>query len=246
MEANKKFWELLGGTPLEVDGTEVMKFPSAFIFLNPGTPPDGSPPTRIQVLCGCPSDGFEPSVLNNLGFLLRNFDEYMEKFRAAGLTTKIIPGTGRKQTLLFSPDNVALEIAEGKSLAVPITKMHFHFFAPAFMAEYPHRVPAFAMYLWYADLFGAKLESASLGAELPGLNMRFSSTPLPTAPTKGRAVDHIGFEVTKLEAFCKKLEAKGVKFDKPYSKSRHNGFASAELTDPWGTSIVLTEGLNRL
>jgi hypothetical protein len=44
---------------------------------------------------------------------------------------------------------------------------------------------------------------------------------------------------------CKKLEASGVKFDKPYNKSRHEGFASAELTNPWGTSIELTEGLNR-
>src|ERR1700674_4449259 len=78
----------------------------------------------------------------------------------------------------------------------------------------------------------------------PGANLRFSSTPLPTVPTKGRAVDHIGFEVGNLEAFCKKLEASGLKFDKPYSKSRHDGFASAELTDPWGVSIELTEGLS--
>jgi hypothetical protein len=63
--------------------------------------------------------------------------------------------------------------------------------------------------------------------------------------TKGRAVDHIGFEVRGLEAFCKNLEASGVKLDKPYSMSRHDGFASAELTDPWGVSIELTEGLNR-
>ena len=65
-------------------------------------------------------------------------------------------------------------------------------------------------------------------------------------PTKGRALDHIGFEVRNLEAFCKKLEASGVKFDEPYSKSRNPGYASATLTDPWGTTIELTEGLNRL
>jgi len=49
-----------------------------------------------------------------------------------------------------------------------------------------------------------------------------------------------------LEAFCKKLEASGVKFEKPYSKSHHKDFASAELTDPWGTSLELTEGLSRV
>jgi hypothetical protein len=58
-------------------------------------------------------------------------------------------------------------------------------------------------------------------------------------------LDHIGFEVKNLEAFCKKLEAKGVKFDEPYSKKRHKSFASAEFTDPWRVSIELTEGLNR-
>jgi hypothetical protein len=37
-----------------------------------------------------------------------------------------------------------------------------------------------------------------------------------------------------------------VKLDKPYSKTRHAGFASAEIVDPWGTPIELTEGLGKL
>lgn len=247
VEAQTKFWSLLGGTPLKIDGTDVMKFPGVFVFLTPGRPDVGSgPPAELQVICGCPSDGFEPGVLNHLGFLVRDFDDYMAKFKAAGLTLKGIPGGGRRQVLAFSPDNVALEIAEGKTIAFPIAEQHFHLFAPAFIAEYPHRVPAFYMFAWYAQHFGGKLPSGgNVLAEIPGANLRFSSTPLPTAPTKGRAVDHIGFEVRNLEAFCKKLEASGVKLDKPYSKSRHDGFASAELTDPWGVSIELTEGLNR-
>jgi len=64
-------------------------------------------------------------------------------------------------------------------------------------------------------------------------------------PLKGRTLDHIGFEVTNLEEFCKKLEANGVKFDQPYSKTRHKSFASAQFTDPWGISIELTEGLRK-
>ena len=55
-------------------------------------------------------------------------------------------------------------------------------------------------------------------------------------------LDHIGFEVTGLEAFCKKLTSMGTKFDSPYAKSA-DGIATARLTDPWGTSIELTEGL---
>jgi hypothetical protein len=58
-------------------------------------------------------------------------------------------------------------------------------------------------------------------------------------------MDYVGFEVKDLEAFCKKLEDSGTKLDQPYSKTRHKSFASAQLTDPWGLSIELTEGLSK-
>jgi hypothetical protein len=35
----------------------------------------------------------------------------------------------------------------------------------------------------------------------------------------------------------------GVRFDQPFQKGP-NGVSSAVLTDPWGTTIELTEGLN--
>ena len=62
-------------------------------------------------------------------------------------------------------------------------------------------------------------------------------------PTRGAALDHIGFEVKNLEALTKKLSAAGVKFDRPYGKLPGSNVASAFLTDPSGTSIELTEGL---
>jgi catechol 2,3-dioxygenase-like lactoylglutathione lyase family enzyme len=55
-------------------------------------------------------------------------------------------------------------------------------------------------------------------------------------------LEHIGFEIAGLQAFCKRLEAMGVIFDVPYAPGRP-GIARAALTDPWGTSIELTEGL---
>ena len=54
-------------------------------------------------------------------------------------------------------------------------------------------------------------------------------------------LDHIGFEVTRLEEFTRKLESMGVTFDVPYRKNGDVG--EAMFTDPWGTSIELTEGL---
>src|SRR5260370_466402 len=63
--------------------------------------------------------------------------------------------------------------------------------------------------------------------------------------TKGHVIDHIGFEINHLEAFCKTLAASSVKFDQPYSKQRYKNCANAELTDSCGASIELTDGLNK-
>ena len=48
------------------------------------------------------------------------------------------------------------------------------------------------------------------------------------------------------EAFCKKLDAMGVKLTKPYAKVEKMNLGVAFLTDPWGTSIELTEGLDKV
>jgi len=85
-----------------------------------------------------------------------------------------------------------------------------------------------------------------LTGDVPGVKfLNWNIGKFTPVPSKGRALDHMGFEVKNLEAFCKKLQANGVKFDGLYSKTRHKSFASAELTDPLGTSIELTEGLNK-
>ena len=49
-----------------------------------------------------------------------------------------------------------------------------------------------------------------------------------------------------LEAFCKKLEAMGIKLDAPYRNVPALGLALAFITDPWGTSIELNEGLDKI
>ena len=55
--------------------------------------------------------------------------------------------------------------------------------------------------------------------------------------------DHIGFEIKNLDAFTKKLEAQGIKLDRPYTKVPQLGIAIAFIKDPWGTNIEMTEGL---
>ena len=58
----------------------------------------------------------------------------------------------------------------------------------------------------------------------------------------------MGFEVKNLDAFCKTLEAKGIKVIRPYKKrdAAMNNIATAMIVDPWGVSIELTEGLDKI
>jgi hypothetical protein len=71
----------------------------------------------------------------------------------------------------------------------------------------------------------------------------FNAAPMPQLATRGRAIDHIGFEVKGLAAFVKKLEASGVTFETPYRVVPESGLKSAFIVDPVGTRIQLTEGL---
>jgi uncharacterized glyoxalase superfamily protein PhnB len=95
---------------------------------------------------------------------------------------------------------------------------------------------------WYAKIFGAKpsTRGRNQSADVPGVNLTFSKSDQSTIPTKGRVLDHIGFDVVDLQAFIKKLEAAGIKLDRPYTK-QDNGGSLAFITDPWGTSIELNE-----
>jgi len=75
------------------------------------------------------------------------------------------------------------------------------------------------------------------------VNLSFSQGKTALAPTKGRSLDHIGFDVKDLEAFVKKLDAQGTKLDEPIHTAPNGTTKVAYLTDPWGTRIELTQNL---
>jgi hypothetical protein len=52
--------------------------------------------------------------------------------------------------------------------------------------------------------------------------------------------------VKGLEAFVKNLEAQGVKITTPYRSVPALNLSIAFINDPWGTSIELTEGLDKV
>jgi hypothetical protein len=81
------------------------------------------------------------------------------------------------------------------------------------------------------------------------------SSPRRIAPTRGevqtaivaqpkrRGVDHIGFEVKNLDAFVKNFEAQAIKMDAAVRQLPGTELKIAFVTDPYGTYIELTEGL---
>jgi catechol 2,3-dioxygenase-like lactoylglutathione lyase family enzyme len=229
VEASKKFWTELGGTPTNKGPYTIMKFPGVLVFLNLAAP---TPSTG----------GSEGSVVNHVGFNVPNVQASLAKWQAAGL--KAVPGNRPQQCWVITPDNLKIEILEDQSQTVPIAMHHIHFW----LAETgPGGANAVGeIQAWYTKTFGAKpgKRGPNEAADLPGINLTFTKSSTPVVGTKGRALDHIGFEIKNLEAFCKNLEAQGVKLDRPYGKSE-TGIGSAFLTDPWGTYIEINEGMNR-
>jgi hypothetical protein len=78
-------------------------------------------------------------------------------------------------------------------------------------------------------------------ADIPGVQLRFNKVEQAQAPTKGRVLDHIGFDVKDLKGFIKTtLEANNIKLDRAYSVN-DAGIGIAFVTDPWGTYIEINE-----
>jgi catechol 2,3-dioxygenase-like lactoylglutathione lyase family enzyme len=239
VDANKKFWIALGGKPIRIGTAEVLKFPDTLVFLSRGES----------------SAGTEGSVVNHVAFRI----DSLAKLEAAGMKVEYnreYPGIGSvfspegerielfdaaATNLTFTPDNGRDDPAarrHNQKITVPIIAHHIHLYVPQGSEA---RAKA-----WYAATFGGVpgMRWRYDAVDLPGINFNFSTSAQTLAPIKGRRLDHIGFEVRNLEAFCRKLTAGGVKLDVPYAK-QPSGIASAFLTDPWGTYIELTEGLNR-
>ena len=227
IELNKKFWAAMGGTPMSLGGIiDGVQFGTVRILLRKADAP-------------MPAIG---SVINHIGFSVPNVQEAMAKWKAAGLKTEA--GRNPQQGFVYSPgDLLRIEILEDASQTVPVAFHHVHFFVADAGPGGPGGLPE--MQAWYAKMFGAK-PGKRLNfdtANVPGAELTFTKSDMPVVPSKGRGADHIGFMIKDLEAYCKKLEAGGMKLDTPYTKRPDLGLALAFITDPWGTSIELNENL---
>jgi catechol 2,3-dioxygenase-like lactoylglutathione lyase family enzyme len=241
VDANRRFWLALGGTTVRAGGEDAIQFPGLLVVVTKGNGSGSS----------------EGSVLNHVAFRVRSLSMTLAALQAAGMRGELapeFPGTGRAWTPggdklelfdvssdypRFTPDGAARDSdweRHSGPMTAPIVAQHLHFYLPE-GADRDAKV-------WYLARFGGtpgkRLRYEAV--DLPGINLNFSPAPAPAAPTRGRTLDHIGFEVTNLRELYRTFEAAGVRFDRPIQRDAH-GVASAWLTDPWGTSIELTEGL---
>jgi catechol 2,3-dioxygenase-like lactoylglutathione lyase family enzyme len=227
VEANKKIFVALGGVAAKPGDFDIVKFPGVVVFLHqrPGTPP--------------PSGGTAGTVINHVGFLVPNVQEAVAKWKAAGVD--VAPGNNGRtdQAWITTVDGLRVEILEDKSQTIPIRHHHVHFYVPE------SAIPE--IQAWYVKHFGATagMRGQTQAADIPGVNLSFTKTDTATVPTKGRILDHIGFDVKDLAAFAKQLEADGIKLDQPLV-AQPNGSKLTFIHDPWGTSIELNERPNPL
>jgi catechol 2,3-dioxygenase-like lactoylglutathione lyase family enzyme len=224
VEANKKIFVGMGGEALNVPGAplQYVKFPGVIVILNlpPGAPPAAGP-----------SQG---SVVNHVGFLVPNVPEAVGKWKAAGVA--VLPGNNGRtdQAYVETADGLRVEVLEDKNQKNSIQFHHVHFFVPA--AAIPEAQT------WYGKNFGAKpgMRGTNEAADVPGANLTFSKIDPPAVPTKGRVLDHIGFDVVNIEAAVKRFTENGVKLDRG-PETLPNGVKLLFIHDPWGTNIEVNE-----
>ena len=216
-EGHKKIWvEALGAQVVNSGSLELLKLPGIFLVLGKAEPAEGS----------------EGSSVDHFAFRAKDLQATKAKLAAAGVP--IVREDPREIVAMF-PDKVKVEFYAAPTLGVPLEHYHVHLFTSD-----PDGLRA-----WYVKHFGATTTAQGNATitNVPGVDFSFRRTDKPQAATKGRALDHIGFEVKGLEAFCKKLEAEGVTFDAPFRDVPRIGLKIAFVLDPAGTRIELTEGL---
>jgi catechol 2,3-dioxygenase-like lactoylglutathione lyase family enzyme len=220
VEANKKLFLAMGGKLFMPGGNPMMMFPGLYINLTLGDEKGNG--------------GSQGSVVNHVGFVVDNVQARVAEWKAAGVA--VLPGNNNRldQAFVETPDGVRIEILEDKTQSMPIRGEHVHLWLPE-----QEMAKAQA---WYAKTFGGKMGTRN-GApvvDLPGVQVRFAKVDTKQAPTRGRVLDHIGFDVKDHAAFVKKLQAEGIKLDEPVRKVGDIATITY-ITDPWGTRIEIIE-----
>jgi catechol 2,3-dioxygenase-like lactoylglutathione lyase family enzyme len=226
--AHRDFWTTqFDAKPVTVGKLEGVTVPGVVVLF------------RLQPRTG-PSEG---TTINHMGLKLNKLSDFTARFDKAGLKYDP-PRIGREttpQTYVTGPDTFRMELVEDSRIPAPVVSHHLHYWL-----EQPLEVKRFYV---QKLLLKPTMRGPYESGDLPGMNLTLAplgSQKVPGVPTKGRLMDSIGFDVPNLKAYVDKVAANGVKFDVPYGRDAELGLMSATLTDPWGATIRLTEGLSKL
>ncbi len=227
VEAQRRFWTgMMGGTLVKNGPLTMIQFPGVFILLQEGestAPPAGS-------------------VVDHFGFVLKDITAARARWKAANVKYTV-GDLNPNQGYVEAPDGIRVEVFGDPSLPGPIGMDHIHMLLVA--ADIP------AIQTWYEKVLGGlpgkRKTVARSGVTdcvyFHRFNISFSVSNMKRDPTKGRSLDHIGFEVKSLDEFVKRLETLGMRLDSPPKQIANSKTKAAFLTDPWGTYIELTENL---
>ena len=225
LEIHRKFWtDVMGGTFVTNGPLQMIEFPGAYIVLTQSDysgPPDGS-------------------VLNHFGFVYKDLPATLAKWKAMGADAR--QGGNPNQGYVWGPDGINIEYYGDPAIRVPVKMDHTHSFVPDIDA----------CKSWYKRVFGGvpgqRPRVSGPGwnevVHFPGMTATFAGSQGGTlAPTSGRSLDHVGFEVKDLDAYTTRLDAVGIKLDAGPRLIPNTQIKSAYLTDPWGTRVELTQNL---
>jgi catechol 2,3-dioxygenase-like lactoylglutathione lyase family enzyme len=220
VDAQKEFWTaMLGGTLVTNGPLTLIQFPGIFIMLRQGETTG-------------PSAG---SIVNHFGFVYKDLAAARARWKAAGVKFDV-GETNPNQGYVYAPDSATrVEVFGDPSLPGPVSMDHIHIYPPE--GDIP------VIQAWYAKVFGVALPGLTDCAYFHRFNLSFSAGQGTLAATKGRELDHLGFDVKNIEEFEKRLIALGLKFEAPPRQVPNAQTKVAFLTDPWGTYIEVTEHL---
>jgi catechol 2,3-dioxygenase-like lactoylglutathione lyase family enzyme len=225
VELHRKLWaEHFAGVVVQKGPVAAIRFPGMLLVLNQTAPTAGS----------------QGTVMDHFGFKVKDLASILARWRAAGyeVQSEFTGAEGFPNAYVMAPDDVRIELQEDKTQPQNVIAYHIHFLTPDYVR----------LMNWYVQTFSLepfKRGTIATTANAPGMNLSFGEAKTQAAATRGRSIDRIGFELDNLEAFCKTLEARGIKFDVPYRIDSATGLKSALLTDPLGVLIQLTEGYDQ-
>ncbi len=178
-----------------------------------------------------PSGPTAGSAIDHLALKVPDLQPFVDKL--AKTPYKATHPKGADDRLIFDgPDGVRVELMEDNSMYAPLefNHIHYHSAQPKETAE------------WYAKNLSGRpgQDDDADSVQFPGAKLTFTQAA-SVAPTAGRAIDYVVFEVKGLDELCKKLAANGVKFDSAAQAMPEVKARVALLADPSGAGIELME-----